>query len=160
MDPNLAFWSLALANLAVVVACAWTGVRRIRAKDVAGHRRMMLTSMSLVGLFLVSYAMKVRVLGREDKTAWTTFDFAVLYLHEACVVVMLVGGALALYRAAKFRAGLGPNWKLPPDTNPLAGLRGHRRAGRFAVRSGLGASNLVLAPGNTPGTGWDAWRSP
>jgi len=133
VDPNLVFWSVALANLAVVVACALTGVRRIRAKDVAGHRRMMLAAMSLVVLFLASYAVKVRVLGKEDKSMWTTLDFAVLYVHETCVVVMLIGSAIALYRAARFRAGLGPNLKLPPDTNPIQGLRAHRRAGRIAV---------------------------
>jgi uncharacterized membrane protein YozB (DUF420 family) len=133
VDPNLVFWSAALANLGVVVFCTSTGVKRIRAKDVAGHRRMMFTAISLVIFFLVSYLVKVGMLGREDKSAWTTFDFVILYLHELCVTSMLIGGAIAIYRAAKFRAGLGPNLKLPPDTNPLQGLQRHRRAGWVAV---------------------------
>lgn len=133
MDLNLVFWSAALANLAVVVFCTASGVRRIRAKDVAGHRRMMFTAISLVVLFLVSYVVKVGLLGREDKSAWTALDFAILYVHELCVTSMLIGGAIAVYRAAKFRAGLGPNLKLPPDTDPLKGLAGHRRAGWLAV---------------------------
>ena len=137
MDPNLLFWSGALANLAVVVFCTLNGVKRIRAKDVAGHRRMMVTAISLVVLFLVSYVVKVGMLGREDKSAWTTFDYAVLYIHELCVTSMLIGGAIAIYRAAKFRAGLGPNLKLPPDDNPLQGLERHRKAGWVAVVGSL-----------------------
>jgi uncharacterized membrane protein YozB (DUF420 family) len=108
-------------------------VRRIRAKDVAGHRRMMYTAISLVVLFLASYVVKVGMLGREEKLEWTPFDFTILYIHELCVTTMLIGGALAIYRAAKFRAGLGPNLKLPPDTDPLQGLERHRRAGWVAV---------------------------
>lgn len=133
MDPNLVFWSAALLNLGVIVFCTYSGVRRIRARDVAGHRRSMLTGMSLVGLFLVAYVAKVGLLGREDKSDWTRFDFAVLYVHELCVVAMLVGAGIALYRVARFRAGLGPGLVLPPDTNPLQGLQAHRRAGWVAV---------------------------
>lgn len=133
MDPNLFFWSAALTDLGVVVFCTFTGVRRIRAKDVAGHRRMMYTAISLVVLFLASYVVKVGMLGREEKLEWTPFDFTILYIHELCVTTMLIGGALAIYRAAKFRAGLGPNLKLPPDTDPLQGLERHRRAGWVAV---------------------------
>jgi uncharacterized membrane protein YozB (DUF420 family) len=133
VDPNLVFWSVALANLGVVVFCTSMGVRRIRAKDVAGHRRMMFTAISLVVLFLLSYVVKVGMLGREDKSAWTGFDFAILYIHELCVTSMLIGGAVAIYRAARFRAGLGPKLKLPPGTNPLKGLQAHRRAGWVAV---------------------------
>ncbi len=148
MDPHLGFWSAALANLGVIVLCTTTGVRRIRAGDVAGHRRRMLTGMSLIGLFLVAYIGKVVVLGREDKSAWTTLDFAVLYGHEVCVISMLIGGALALYRAARFRKGLGAGLRLPPAEQPLEGRRGHRRAGWIAVVGsvlGLATSIGVLA---------------
>ena len=137
MDANLAFWSGALANLGVIVFCTLTGVQRIRAKDVVGHRRRMVIAMSLVGAFLVAYIVKVAALGREDKTGWTTLDFVILYTHEICVIAMLAGGGVALYRAAKFRAGLGPKLKLPPDDDPLEGFERHKRAGKVAVWSSL-----------------------
>lgn len=133
MNPNLAFWSLALVNLCVLVACTALGVRRIRARDVRGHRRMMLTAAWLVALFLVSYGVKLVFLGHEDKTGWTRLDFTVLYVHEACVTAMLMGGALALYRARRFRGRLGASWQLPPESDPLKGRRGHRRAGWTAI---------------------------
>ena len=137
MDPNLLFWSGALANLGVIVFCTFTGVQRIRAKDVVGHRRRMITAMALIAGFLVAYLLKVGMMGREDKSAWTTLDFVILYVHEVCVVAMLAGSAVALYRAAKFRAGLGPNLKLPPDENPLEGIERHKRAGKVAVWGSL-----------------------
>ena len=131
------FWSGALVNLGVIVFCTLTGVQRIRAKDVVGHRRRMLIAMSLVGAFLVAYVLKVAMLGREDKTDWATLDFVILYTHEFFVTAMLAGSAVALYRAAKFRAGLGPNLRLPPDENPLQGVERHKRAGRVAVWTSL-----------------------
>ena len=95
MDANLVFWSGALVNLGVIVFCTLTGVQRIRAKDVVGHRRRMLIAMSLVGAFLVAYVLKVAMLGREDKTDWATLDFVILYTHEFFVTAMLAGSAVA-----------------------------------------------------------------
>ena len=46
-DPNLLFWAASLANLALVVGFALQGVRRIRQRDVRGHRRLMVTASSL-----------------------------------------------------------------------------------------------------------------
>ncbi len=66
LNANLAYWSGALANLCVIVACASTGVRCIRRGEVRSHKRMMLTASTLVGFFLVSYVVKVMLLGKED----------------------------------------------------------------------------------------------
>ena len=108
MDPKLLYWSAALANLGVLLVCAVMGVRRVRRGDVAGHRRMMLTCAALVGLFLASYAFKVAVLGKEDRSLWTALDYGVLYVHELCISAMLLAGGLAVMRARRFRNSLGP----------------------------------------------------
>ena len=137
MDAKLVFWTLALVNLAVMVGCTLVGVRRIRAKDVRGHRRMMLTAASLVVLFLVAYGIKVVTLGHEDKSRWTSLDYTVLYVHETCIAVMLLAGGYAGYRALRFRRSL-PEGDLPPAERRLADRRDHRRAGwAAAVASAL-----------------------
>jgi len=131
MDPKLLYWCGALANLAVLLACVALGVARVRRGDVAGHRRMMLVAAALVVLFFVSYGFKVALLGKEDRSLWTAFDFAVLYLHELCITVMLVGGGVAVWRTRRFRAHLGPSFELPAE--PLPGGSAHRLAGRVAA---------------------------
>jgi uncharacterized membrane protein YozB (DUF420 family) len=143
VDAKLVFWCVALANLAAIVLCATTGVRAVRRGDVRTHRIRMLTAASLVGLFLVSYLVKVAVLGREDRSLWTALDRTVLYIHETCVALMLGGGAFAAFRAWRFRARLGPAWVLPRD-GALPGRSQHRRAGWLAV---VGASLAFVTAG-------------
>lgn len=131
MDANLLFWTLALLDLGLVMLCCLRGVRNVRAGNVVAHRRMMLSAAALIGFFLVAYVGKVFVLGREDKSAWTRLDYTILYVHESCVMAMLIAGAFALYRASRFRAELGPNFERP--RTPLSGGASHVRAGRIAV---------------------------
>ena len=145
MDPKLAFWTLAFANFGVITWCAALGVRRIRRKDVAGQRRMMGTAAALVLLFLVAYVGKVFVLGKEDRSTWTQLDHAVLYVHESCVMLMLIAGLYAGYRAWRFRGHLGPKLVLPPESDPLFGRTQHRRAGWTAIAGCVLA--LVTAAG-------------
>jgi putative membrane protein len=135
MDPKLLFWTGALANLGVIVASGMLGVRAIRRGDVALHRTCMLAATGLVVLFLASYLAKLVFLGREDRSAWTGLDYAVLYVHELCVAAMLVAGGVALLRAWRFRGDLAPGPSLP--ATPLAGGPAHRRAGRIAGLGGL-----------------------
>lgn len=131
MDPKLLYWTGAFANLGLIAACALLGVRHIRRGEVAGHRRMMLAATSLVGLFLVSYLLKVGLLGREDRSAWSALDLGVLYVHELCIAAMLIGGALAGHRAWRFRAGLGPR---PPTAQERSRDHLlHRRSGWVAL---------------------------
>jgi uncharacterized membrane protein YozB (DUF420 family) len=104
---------------------------------------MMLTSASLVGLFLVSYVIKAIVLGREDRSLWSQASLWTLYVHEACVAVMLVAAGIALMRARRF----GPLRDSAPPA-PEARERGrrvHRRAGRVAVSASVLA--LLTAAG-------------
>jgi len=136
VNPKLVYWTLALANLAVIVACGARGVRAVRRGEVRTHRRMMLVSTALVGLFLVSYLLKVAWLGKEDRTGWTAFDHAILGIHELCITAMLVAGGVALYRALRFQARLRPAWSIPPGRDALPGRDQHRRAGAVAKWSG------------------------
>jgi uncharacterized membrane protein YozB (DUF420 family) len=140
LDAKLVFWCVALANLCAIVVFALTGVRAVRRGDVRTHRRRMLLAASLVGLFLVSYLLKVAVLGREDRSLWTALDRTVLYIHETFVVLMLGGGAFAAWRAWRFR--LGPAFALPREVLPGAQL--HRRAGWIAV---VGAALAFVTAG-------------
>jgi uncharacterized membrane protein YozB (DUF420 family) len=137
LDPTLAYWSWALANFAGVVACAGLGVRGIRRRDVRTHRRFMLASAGLVGLFLASYVLKVIFLGREDLGLWSAPALAVLRVHEACIFVMLVAGATAGTRAWRFRRSLPAGPLPPPSEATRRGRLAHRRAGRTAVVASL-----------------------
>ena len=135
MNPKLVYWTVALANLAVIVACGTRGVRAIRRGEVRAHRRMMLSASALVGLFLVSYLAKVAWLGKEDRSGWTALDHVILGTHELCIAAMLLGGGYALFRALRFQARLRPGWSIPPG-DALPGRAQHRRAGTVAKWSG------------------------
>jgi uncharacterized membrane protein YozB (DUF420 family) len=136
VNAKLLFWTAALANLALVVACGARGVRAIRRGEVRAHRRMMLTACALVALFLASYVAKVAVLGHEDRSAWTALDHAILGTHELCIAAMLLAGGYALFRGLRFQARLRPSWSIPPDRDALPGREEHRRAGSIAKWSG------------------------
>ena len=135
MDPKLLYWTAALANLGVIVFAGWRAIAAIRRGDVVGHRRGMRIAGGLVFLFLVSYAAKVVLLGKEDRSAWTSVDYAILYTHELCIAGMLLAGGFALYRASGFRDALGEPPKLPGER--LAGASQHTRAGKVAAWTGL-----------------------
>jgi uncharacterized membrane protein YozB (DUF420 family) len=131
VDAKLLYWCAALVNLGVILVCAAVGVRYARRGHLRVHQRLMLTASALVGLFLATYLAKVAFLGREDRSLWTAADYAVLYVHESCVAVMLLAGGLAVWRARGFRAQLGARFERPPGG--LAGAAAHRRAGWIAV---------------------------
>jgi len=133
MDANLVFWCLALLDLGAVALCTAVGVARARAGEMEGHRRSMLAAVTLVGIFLLSYVVKLALLGREDRSAWTPLDYTVLYVHESFVVVMLLGGAVALRWARGFREQLGEDGRLPEEGQTLPGGVRHRRIGRVAA---------------------------
>jgi uncharacterized membrane protein YozB (DUF420 family) len=142
MDPKLIFWCVAFANLGVIVVCAVAAVRAVHRGDIRAHRRLMLTSAVLVGVFLAGYLLKLALLGREDRSAWSHLDHVILYVHESFVALMLLGGAFAGWRASRFRAHLGRSLTLP--SKPLPGRRQHRGAGWIAV---VGASLAFATAG-------------
>jgi putative membrane protein len=133
LDPKVAYWTAALANMVAVVVCAVLGVRRIRRAEISAHRRLMTTAAILVGLFLLSYVAKVALLGREPLELWEPRFIAVLRLHETCVAVMVLAGARALYLATARRLADPP----VPDTAARRArtARSHRRAGWTAIVS-------------------------
>jgi uncharacterized membrane protein YozB (DUF420 family) len=144
MSASLIFWTAALVNLAVIVVCMGIGVRCIRRGALRAHTRAMGVAAALVGLFLLSYLVKVALLGREDRTGWQQGDLLLLYAHELCVAALLGGGGTALLRGRRLRARLGAGVRrIAPGTLP--GAAAHRRAGRIARAAGVLA--LLTAAG-------------
>lgn len=134
-DPKLAYWTAALANMLAIVALAVVAVRRIRRREILGHRRLMLSAASLVALFLVSYLAKVALLGREQLELWDPRYVWTLRFHETCVAAMVIAGSRALWLGAK------------TGFRDAARARSHRRAGWTAVVSallGLASAGYVL----------------
>ena len=141
LDPKVVYWTLALANMLAAIACATAAVRRVRRGDVAGHARLMKTAGLLVGLFLVSYGVKVFALGREQLELWEPRFVHVLRFHELGIAAMVGAGGLAF--------GIGTRRRLvDPAARRAAAqgstLRTHRRAGWTAlVSSGLAAAGAA-----------------
>jgi uncharacterized membrane protein YozB (DUF420 family) len=147
MDAKILFWTGALVNFGVVCCAALIGVKRIRAKDVRGHRRMMLTASALVLAFFPAYALKMMYLGPEDLKVWDSLSRWSLYIHETWIMVMILGGAYAGYRAYGFRHSLPSSGPLLDRLSPIAGRRHHRVAGWIAVVGSIFAfatASLVL----------------
>lgn len=148
MDPKLLFWTGAFANMGVIVGFAAWGVAARRRGAMALHRRNMLIGVGLVLLFVLSYLIKLLLLGREDRSAWSSGDVWTLWIHELCVLAMLIAGGVAAWRGRKL-ATTRNNTLSPQDPPAPAGLaRGHRLAGWAAVIAVLLAfltASLVLA---------------
>ena len=146
MEAKLAYWTAALANLALAVGFVVAGVRRIRRGNVAGHRRAMMAGVALVVLFLVSYGFKVVFLGREDRSAWSATSLTVLYVHEFCIAAMVVAGAVAISLARRF--GNLASLAVSTPESRTRDRRVHRTAGRIAATASLFAlatAAVVLA---------------
>lgn len=148
MDPRLVYWTFALIDLAAVVGFAVAGVAALRRGDVPRHHRRMLMAASLVGLFLLSYLVKLGLIGREDLASWDAGSIWMLRIHELCVFTMLAAGAIAGTRALSLRRTRNAT-RDPRDPPATPGLvRWHRGAGKTAVCAAalaLGFAGLVLA---------------
>ena len=145
MDPKLIFWTGAFLNMCAVVAFASAGVRQRRRGDIARHRRSMLTASGLVAFFLVSYLLKVPLLGRENLEVWSASAVWTLRIHETCIAVMLIAGGMAGRGAYRLRATRNATRRQsdPPAPPPMAAR--HRRAGWTAVVAAV--LGLVSAAG-------------
>lgn len=94
--------------------------------------------------FILSYLFKLRFLGREDFTEWSSTDINVLRTHETFVLILFLAGLVARLLARK----LDP---APSDLTKVQRrvvARRHRLAGRIAVISGILAlltAGMVLA---------------
>jgi hypothetical protein len=148
MDPRLAYWTFALLDLGAVVGFAIAGISALRRGDVPRHHRRMLTAAALVGLFLLSYVVKLAVLGREDRASWEPFSIWMLRIHELCVFTMLVAGGIAGTRALRLRRTRNATRDPRDPPAPANLVRWHRGAGKTAVCAAalaLGFAGLVLA---------------
>jgi uncharacterized membrane protein YozB (DUF420 family) len=134
LDPKVVYWTAALANMLAAIACACLGVRRVRGGDVAGHARLMKSAGALVGLFLVSYAVKVLALGREQLELWEPRYVHVLRFHELCIALMVLAGGTAFAIATRRRL-IDPVARAAAARGTI--LRTHRRAGWTAIASSL-----------------------
>jgi uncharacterized membrane protein YozB (DUF420 family) len=139
MDPKLLYWSLALANMAAVVAFAARGVRAVRAGDVAAHRRAMTLAGVLVATFLGSYVVKRLVLGPENLAVWSQAARVNLWVHESFVLVMLIAGGVAFTLGRRLARTRRVTGRAEDPAASAAAMRRHRRLGWVAVAcSGLG----------------------
>ena len=137
MDPKLWFWTLALLNMSAVVGFAIRGVRAVRRNEVARHRRSMLTAGSLIVLFLVSYLVKVAVLGGEEIDAWSAGHRYNLFIHEAFVATLLIAGTTAFVLARRFQASRRVTGNAEDPPADPASLGRHRLAGRIATAASV-----------------------
>lgn len=148
MDAQFLYWCGALLNMAVMFGFIVTGVRQVRRREIAKHRRSMLIAISLVVGFLASFVLKSRLLGREDFSMWSEAAVFNLRFHETCVLVMLLAGGFALWRARRMK-GTRHVTREPADAwAPADVVRWHKRAGWTVVASaalGLLTAGLVLA---------------
>jgi uncharacterized membrane protein YozB (DUF420 family) len=144
VTPHLLYWTAALVNLAVICGLALLGARCARRSEIARHRRLVKIASLLVLAFLVSYVVKLAVLGREDRSGWTLLDLWLLRVHELFVLQMVVAGSVAWWRARQ----LIPTRLVtldPKDPEPEASVaRVHRLAGRVAVAGALLAFVLAI----------------
>jgi hypothetical protein len=98
-------------------------------------------------LFVVSYAVKLAVIGREDLTSWGALSIWVLRIHELCVLTMMVAGSLAILRGSRLRATRNFTRAPADPPAPAVGVRRHRSAGRtaaYAAALGLAFAACVL----------------
>lgn len=145
MDPKLIYWTVALADLGAICGFALFGVRFARRGEIARHQQAMAIASLLVLAFLASYVIKLAVLGREDRSAWTLLDLWVLRIHELFVLQMVVAGATAWAQVRKL-TGTRLVTHDPEDPAPdprVAGI--HRLSGRIAVAGSV--LGFVLAIG-------------
>jgi uncharacterized membrane protein YozB (DUF420 family) len=148
MDAKVLYWSGALLNMAVIAGLAVHGIRCVRRGETARHARAMRAAAALVGLFLLSYVLKLAFLGREALAAWSSLAVNVLRFHELCVLVMLIGGGTALVIGRRLRASRSFTHSAGDPPAPPALLRRHRLAGRVALAGailGAATAGLVLA---------------
>jgi uncharacterized membrane protein YozB (DUF420 family) len=145
MDAKLAFWTAAFANMVLAATLAVRGVAFARHGEFARHARSMRGAAACVALFLVAYAAKLALLGREAVETWSPGAATLLRIHELCVLTMLLGGGTALVLGRRLgRSALVTRGAADPPA-PAATRGRHRMAGRTAVAAALlGAATAAL----------------
>ncbi len=140
MNANLAFWLYAYVLTVIAVAIGFRGIFLARRGELARHGRHMRLACNLILFFAASYLVKVFVLGREDKSDWSAFHFAVLMVHESFIFIMLIAGGYARWLARQFGDTLtAPLADLPED------LRRKRRRHAVSGKLTITCATLALA---------------
>lgn len=133
MDPKLLFWTAALVDLGVLCGFALFGLRYARRGEIARHQRAMKIASSLVVIFLVAYAFKLMLLGREDMSVWSGLDVWILRIHEVFVLQMVIAGIVAWIKSRRL---VGTRLVTHEAADPVPDSRDvriHKIAGRTAV---------------------------
>lgn len=136
MSPTLVYWTVVFVWLLLTLSIALRGRALVRRKRVMPHHRLMRIALYMIVLFLISYPIKVVVLGRADISSWSLLMRIVLHVHETLMITMVVAGARARWLARRWH----------PEGFDVA--RSHRRAGLVAIIAGLLGvltAGLVLA---------------
>jgi uncharacterized membrane protein YozB (DUF420 family) len=137
MDAKVLYWSGALLNMLLISGLALYGVRCARRGELARHARAMRAAALLVGLFLISYVLKLAFLGREALDTWSPAALWMLRFHELCVLAMVVAGGAALALGRRLRRSRSFT-RAPGDPPAPPGLPGrHRLAGRTALAGAI-----------------------
>jgi len=148
MDAKVIYWTVALLNMALLGGFALSGVLQARRGEYSRHRRSMLIAIVLVAGFVLSYGLKLAVLGREDLSVWNPLFVNTLRFHETCILTMVISGGLALRRGHGLaRTRLVSDAADAPEADPAAMAR-HRLAGRIALWAagfGFASAAIVLA---------------
>jgi len=147
MTANLAYWLFAYVLMSVTLVIAFRGVVHARARRFEAHMKAMVLACNILLFFVLTYVLKVFVLGREDKTDWTMLDLVILRVHESFIAIMLITGTRARLLARKLKGRLD---------NPLEADRAIRRSHALAGKIALGAA--VCALGTATGVLWVLFR--
>lgn len=136
MNNSLIFWTYAYFLMLAMLILAFVGIRRIRHGDYQGHLIAMVRACNLVFVFVASYVLKVMILGRENKEAWSLTQYVILYVHESFILMMLICGTRARILANRFKGSLSAG-------NPTETEKGHRlehaRWGKLTIGAALAA---------------------
>jgi uncharacterized membrane protein YozB (DUF420 family) len=133
LDAKVLYWTGALVNLGAIVILALAGWRFARRREFQTHRRLMLGAAWLVVAFLVSYVLKVTLLGREQLELWDERYVRTLHVHEVCVTLMMVCGAGAIAQARRLGLPRGPGSRAIEPGRLARGIRIHRWLGRVGI---------------------------
>ena len=142
MTANLAYWLFAYALMTVTLVIGVRGVIHVRAGRFEAHRKAMVLACNILLFFVLTYVLKVVILGREDKTDWTTLDLVILRVHESFIGIMLIAGTWSRLLARKYKDRLDN-----PTEADLPIRRRHALAGKIALAAAfcaLGTATGVL----------------
>ncbi len=123
------WWGLVLVGMTVAYGMALLGVQSARRHEVDTHRKYMIISFTLVGMWMVAYVIKQLVLGR-DEFIGTTFQYWAIYVpillvHTSLALATIgLGGANMVIGIRYLRHGSGVGAM-------IVGISRHRRLGRM-----------------------------